>query len=1136
MRIIRTSTVLAIIFLSILPLVFLLGGCGGGGGTGDPGAAAINGGGQLKVSMAMRFVGPDKSIASIPSNATGDISISLAGPSFYRSEAKTRYENSYITFENVNEDGTYSVSARAVITYPSENLTYSFYGTSSSLIKVSETAEIFVELMQLYPTKINFEIAPPTSKIAGAKLDAFSVKVLDQYNNFLATAAGTVTAKFIDAAGTVVGSSYTAEVKNGAASFSDVSAPSASGQFKLTVSYAGVSDISTDFSATALVLTSVAFYTQPSSAAQAGTVLPDFSVRLLDQLGNIMSGASDYVTIAFVDASGNSISGAAPVTVQAVSGLASFSGVKVPEFSGAVKIKAVSGTITPVFSNLISVTVVVIPVASSLSLMTPIPASLEGGSAYPSLQVNVLDQNGNTYAASSGIVTAELVDQSGNLISGTEAITASVASGVATFSGIVPNVSVTAARVRFTMGNLTPIYSTNFNIVKTAGAATKIVWITPPVSELTSGQPLPKIVVEFRDANGMIVTGGPFVTTLTLVNKATLTPVTLASGNFTGQTPFENIIISAPAGLYTLSVNSSGLVSASADITIKSVSATHIVWITPPVSELTSGQPLPKIVAEFRDANSLPVTGSPFAATLTLLSQATSESVTLTSGNFTGQATFENVIITAAAGLYTLSVNSSGLVSASSNINIKAAGPVPTKLAWAIEPTPRLIVGTYFSAVASVTDTTGAIAESLNTGEIGLKITGPTGTTVLDTVGVIIAGRGFFAGIPIPSSWLPGSYTITATSALYGTLSYVSEVVSPTGMFSGMNMFISTPGALYNYNDSPFSRWQLPFTSGIRLIKGVHPKNATKDKLFVLETSNKITIVSNINSNSPSVAQPYDLSGSLPDTSYKIVSFAPSQNGNYLYLAVQPLSSSLNQLIIRWDISSPTAALSIDTCTSLGKSADVSNLLEYSDGRVYAASAKNVIPVNFTTLDAYKQGTTEAAITFDYAVNGMDFYPGGSDVIVAEVNGTQLHKISNGVKTLSVSAGIAALSADYNSFLSVVDHTTYGPKAYVMKSYSNVLQSYIFSDGSMNNVVPSNSMTFDYPQGTIISQVTTQTLFNLTNPSGVFSPSADKLVITNGSLDGFVRYIDLINYTTLDYVLRDSSNAKLAEINGIVIY
>ncbi len=115
MKIKRALTVLAIIILSILPFVFMLNGCGSGGA--GEGISARDGKGQLKVSMAMRFVsGPDKSITPIPSNATGNISLFVSGPSAYHRSETALYQNGSFTFDKVTDDGTYSVTTRAGIT------------------------------------------------------------------------------------------------------------------------------------------------------------------------------------------------------------------------------------------------------------------------------------------------------------------------------------------------------------------------------------------------------------------------------------------------------------------------------------------------------------------------------------------------------------------------------------------------------------------------------------------------------------------------------------------------------------------------------------------------------------------------------------------------------------------------------------------------------------------------------------------------------------------------------------------------------------------------------------------------------------------------------------------------------------
>jgi hypothetical protein len=198
------------------------------------------------------------------------------------------------------------------------------------------------------------------------------------------------------------------------------------------------------------------------------------------------------------------------------------------------------------------------PVATSLAF-TQQPNNGESGTALaPPVTVAVRDQFGNTFTADSSS-TVTLTLNGGAFAGGGNTATATVSSGVATFSNLVIN-TAGAYTLTATDGNLTNATSNVFMIQ----TPTKLAFTQQPGNGVVGSPLVPQVAVAVEDANGNVVTGDASTVTLTLSSG------TFASGSNTitatavnGVAAFDVVINTA--GTYTVAASDGSLAGATSN-------------------------------------------------------------------------------------------------------------------------------------------------------------------------------------------------------------------------------------------------------------------------------------------------------------------------------------------------------------------------------------------------------------------------------------------------------------------------------------------------------------------------------------------------------------------------------------------
>ena len=284
------------------------------------------------------------------------------------------------------------------------------------------------------------------------------------------------------------------------------------------------------------VPTQLAFSSQPTSSTAGANVSPAVEVEVRDASGNRVTTARNAVTIAIGNnAGGGTLSGTA--IVNAVNGIASFSGLSINKVGTGYTVTASSGTLTGATSAAFDIAAG--PPAQLAFTVQPVNTKV-GAAIAPAIQVAIQDRLGNPTGATDAVTVALGTNPSGGVLSGTT--TQSAASGTATFGNL--SVSETGAGYTLvtTSGTLTAVVSQQFNVTaralvvnRNANSLSVIETATNTVLTTVGLVGAPFRVAITPDGAGAYVTNGG-ANSVSLINTATNTVV--GSPIAVGATPY----------------------------------------------------------------------------------------------------------------------------------------------------------------------------------------------------------------------------------------------------------------------------------------------------------------------------------------------------------------------------------------------------------------------------------------------------------------------------------------------------------------------------------------------------------------------------------------------------------------------
>jgi hypothetical protein len=356
-----------------------------------------------------------------------------------------------------------------------------------------------------------------------------------------ASATATLTTKFASVGVQTISATFTSGDTNYTGS-----ASSGTGNATVTVTAAGTP-------------VKLAFTVQPSNVTTGASIAPAVQVTVEDSSGNIVSTATNAITIAIqTNPSGGTLSGTK--TVNAVNGVATFSNLSINNAGVGYTLTASATGLTPATSNPFNVTTTVGPPAKLAFAVQPSNV-VSGASIAPAVQVAVQDASGNLVTTATKAITMAIgTNPGGGTLSGTT--TANAVNGVATFFTLSINNLGTGYTLTASATGLTSATSSAFNV--TLGPPAKLAFTVQPSNVVAGASIAPAVQVTVRDVSGNLATTATNAITIAIgTNPGSGTLSGTATANaVAGVATFSNLSINTAGTGYTLTAAAAGLTSA----------------------------------------------------------------------------------------------------------------------------------------------------------------------------------------------------------------------------------------------------------------------------------------------------------------------------------------------------------------------------------------------------------------------------------------------------------------------------------------------------------------------------------------------------------------------------------------------
>src|SRR5205814_2111350 len=274
--------------------------------------------------------------------------------------------------------------------------------------------------------------SPQTSGIA------FNITITaeDAGNNTVTGYSGNGFKVKLTSTGTLVGAPVTTPAfTNGVLNNQSVTITN-TGNFTITATdngNSGLTGTSNSFTVNPGTPTHLVYLQQPTTAQAGVSMAPPVTVQVKDANNNIVTtgtGSTASVGIAILANPGSgTLSGTTPVN--AVAGVATFSGLSITKTGTGYTLQATSTGLTSATSSAFNIT----PAAASKLVFGIQPSNTTAGVAIsPAVTVQVQDQFGNPTASTAAVGIAILANPGSGILSGTTPVNA--VSGTATFSNL----------------------------------------------------------------------------------------------------------------------------------------------------------------------------------------------------------------------------------------------------------------------------------------------------------------------------------------------------------------------------------------------------------------------------------------------------------------------------------------------------------------------------------------------------------------------------------------------------------------------------------------------------------------------------------------------------------------------------
>ncbi len=627
-----------------------------------------------------------------------------------------------------------------------------------------------------------FITSEPPSTVTVSSGFSFTVAAEDAEDNVATAFSGSETVALVANPGSsTLGGILTVSANSGIATFSGLTLNNAGSGYTLGVTGGTLtSATSSAIAVSSVTPTQLVITSQPPSTVTAGSGFT-FTVTAEDSQDNIAVGFNGSETVALASNPGSSSLGGL-ITVSAISGVATFSGLTLNKVDGGYTLSVTTATLTSATSN----PVTVIPAAASMLLVSASPSSLSAGST-TSVSITAEDQFNNVVTGFSDSVT--LADSLAGATFSALSFTGGKATATATLD--------TAGTQTITATDATATISgTGGSVTVTPAAASKLL-VSTSASNLSAGGTT-SVNITAEDQYNNVVTG--FSDSVTLVDSlggASFAAVSFSSGLATATATLDT------SGTQTITATDSTatISGTSGALTVTPLAASKLLISVSPSSPTAGSTSSVTITAEDQFNN----IATSFSDSVTLsdsLGGASFSSASFTGGNATVAATLDT------ASTQTLTATDQAATISGTSSGISVTPGAATQLLIASQPPSTVAAGTGFALTVTAEDAYNNVATGFSGSETVALLANPGGSTLSGTLTAgATSGVASFSGLALNNTGSGYTLLIASaglTSATSGSFAVVAN--APSLSDPGFELPALATGAYqYNPNGSPWT-------------------------------------------------------------------------------------------------------------------------------------------------------------------------------------------------------------------------------------------------------------------------------------------------------------------------------------------
>jgi len=678
-------------------------------------------------------------------SATG-LTVTPSSPTITAGESQDYYataEDDYGNTWNATSGTTWedfigqnsSWSGNTITVTESSDTSFAIRGTYNS---IEDNVLLYVD--PAAPYKLVYD-QQPADATAGEIMNTVTIKIYDEYDNFVDTATNDVTLSVETGSGTLSGTT-TVSASSGVATFDDLYIEEAD-TYTLNATSDGLeNNISDSFTIEPSSKHKLVFDQQPTDTTAGVVINPDITVEIQDEYGNVNESATDEVTLSVSSGSGT-LSGT--TTVSASSGVATFNDISIEE----ADTYTLQATATGLNSNT-SDSFVIKPAAVSQYVFTSVPDPVTAGEEV-SFDIEARDEYDNLNTSYSG--TAQIsTDANADIDQVSQAFT----SGTATFTTSDLTTSEASQSLYAEDDTDASITGTSSSFTVEPAEATQYVMWTYP-STVTAGQE-ESFEFEARDSYGNVDTNYTGTALVSTWENDDIVDAELTFSDGTATFTTSNLVTAVTDQKFDLDEQSGSLSDTTTPFDVVHASGYKLVFDQQP-TDTTAGEKIsPAITVQIQDEYGNLVDTATDEVTLEVETGEGTLNGTTTVSAVSGVASFDDLDIETADD-YTLNASASGLeYDISNSFTIKPASA--QKLVFGQQPTDTTAGEIISPAVTvQVQDEYGNVNTSA-TDEVSLYVAGPDlyGETHVNAV----SGIATFDDLYMETT---GSYEIQASAS-----------------------------------------------------------------------------------------------------------------------------------------------------------------------------------------------------------------------------------------------------------------------------------------------------------------------------------------------------------------------------------